>query len=101
MSRRPIEEITDKQLEILELLISSTVDNGYQPSQAELAVMTGTTRHAVSQKIKQLMLKGFLEQPQDGGGERCLKINGLVFGATLTKDWLTPSIKGVLQEIVR
>lgn len=100
MGRKAIEEVTEKQQEILDLIISMTVKNGYQPSQADLAVMTGTTRHAVSQKIKQLILKGFIQKPHEGGGERCLKINGVVFEAAMTKDWVAPDIKNVLVQII-
>jgi SOS-response transcriptional repressor LexA len=99
MGRRAVEEITDKQKEILELIIKMTAENGYQPSRAELAVVTGTTRHAVSQKVKHLVSKGFLEQPEDGGGERCLRIRGVAFKASMTEDFVGPGVRDALEDV--
>lgn len=100
MPRKPIEEITDKQREILELIIEGVQKNGYQPSRAELAMATGTTRHAVTTKINHLVNKGYLEVASQGG-ERCLRICGVAFTARLlTDEFLQAGVEKTLREIV-
>lgn len=99
MGRKAIEEVTEKQREILELLIQMTMENGYQPSRADLAMATGTTRHAVSVKIQHLVNKGFLKVV-DGGGERCLRILGVKFLPVRNNDVLQDDSEKVLGEIL-
>jgi len=97
--RKPIEEITDKQKEVLKLIISLTEKNGYQPSRDELALIIGTTRHAVTQRVWQLEKKGYLEKPPQGG-ERCLRIPGISFRAVRNKQEIPEMNRGVVKEIV-
>lgn len=98
--RKPIEEITEKQKEILELIIDFVEKNGHQPSRDQLAVMVGATRHAVNQRIEHLVKKGYLDYDSKGG-ERCLRIRGVGFAAHLIPDEVLESgVEQTLREIV-
>lgn len=97
--RKPIEEITEKQREILELIINFVQENGYQPSRDQLAAMVGATRHAVNQRIEHLVNKGYLGFDSKGG-ERCLRICGVTFKAKLTNEILNPEVSKTLKDIV-
>lgn len=97
--RKPIEEITEKQKEILELIIEYVQENGHQPSRDQLAAMVGATRHAVNQRIEHLVNKGYLGFDSKGG-ERCLRIRGVAFTARLTDEVLNHDVAKTLKEIV-
>lgn len=96
MGRKPQPEITDKQRELLRLIIQETEKNGCQPSRDELAVLLGTTKPAVTQKVQQLCRKGYLAMPAKKG-ERCLVIPGVVFRAEPADE---AGVR-VIQEILR
>ncbi len=96
--RKPIEEITEKQKEILELIIGFVQENGYQPSRDQLAAMVGATRHAVNQRIEHLVKKGYLGFDLKGG-ERCLRIFGITFKAKLKNEVLKSEVSRTLKNI--
>lgn len=97
--RKKIEEITEKQREVLELIIRLTEQNGYQPTRDELAVIVGATRHAVTQRVWHLCRKGYLELPPHGG-ERCLRIPGISFKAVRNNQKIIEKNLAVVKEIV-
>ena len=97
--RKPIEQITEKQREVLELVINFIEEKGYQPSRDELAAMVGATRHAVNQRIEHLINKGYLAY-ESKGGERCLRIRGVAFSARITDEVLSLDISKTLKEII-
>ena len=96
--RKKIEEITEKQREVFELIIRLTEENGYQPSRDELAAIVGATRHAVTQRVWHLCRKGYLELPPNGG-ERCLRIPGIRFKAVLSGGKIPDKNRIVIKEI--
>jgi predicted transcriptional regulator len=77
-------KMTDKQLSILRLIIKSTLENGFQPNNEEIAKQAGTTRQAVADKIKQLCRKGVLKLSV-ASGERCVSIMGVRFVPVIDK----------------
>jgi SOS-response transcriptional repressor LexA len=97
--RKPIEEITEKQKEILVLIIDCIRQNGYQPSRDELAVAVGATSHAVTQRVDQLVRKGYLELAPSRG-ERRLRIPGLRFIATRNDDLIDSDNAATIDEIL-
>jgi biotin operon repressor len=99
MGRHPIEEITEKQREVLRLIILETEKNGCQPSRDELAAKLGTTKHAVNQKVWQLCKKGYLV-PSTKKGERCLVIPGVRFRAELVDRSAASGNLRVIEEIL-
>lgn len=97
--RKPIEEITDKQREVLKMIISHVRDHGFQPSRQELAAQLGTTRHAATQRVWHLRDKGFV-QIEPGGAERCLGLPGLRFEAKIDPVGLSDEHRQVLEELL-
>jgi|APGre2960657404_1045060.scaffolds.fasta_scaffold08639_4 DNA-binding MarR family transcriptional regulator len=96
MGRKPDLEITDKQRQLLRLIVRETERNGCQPSREELAVLLGTSKPAVTQKIQQLCKKGYLAMPSKKR-ERCMIIPGVVFRAESTDG----AGERIIQEILR
>lgn len=67
MPKKPSLEATTKQLELLGFIISYTEENGYQPSQAEMACHFGVTQNAIWERLKGLEHRGEITLP---GGRR-------------------------------
>lgn len=97
--RKPAEGLTEKQREILKLMIAFVCRNGHQPTRDELAARTGTTPHAVTQKIWSLRDKGYLVMG-DSKTDRSLTIRGVRFEACLEPAGLSGEQKILLQEIL-
>jgi len=97
--RKPIEEITDKQKEVLQMIVEFIQEKGYQPSRQDLADRMGITRHAATQRVWQLSRKGFVRL-QPGGGERCLILPGLRFEARIETPGLDAEHRQVLVEVI-
>lgn len=78
MTFKPTHEITDKQKEIFFFIVDYLEENGYQPTTREAAQHFGITRRAASDRIEQLIRKGYLVAPPLNQ-ERSLKINNVRF----------------------
>jgi SOS-response transcriptional repressor LexA len=98
--RKPIKEITDKQKEVLKLIVDWIEEKGYQPSREDLAVLVGTTRHAITQRIWHLARKGYVNLPKNGG-ERRLEIPGIRFVAVRNDDKINLENSEILAEITK
>lgn len=65
-------ELTDKQKAMLASIINSIKNNGYQPSYDELAYEFSITKKAVSDMLRAIEKKGYIEIPERRG--RSIKI---------------------------
>jgi biotin operon repressor len=95
-----MDEISEKQKQVLDLIIRFTMNNGFQPNREELAQQTGTTRQAVSDKIKQLCRKGVLEISVESG-ERCMRIVGMKFEPVFDAGKVPKAHAKMITELVR
>lgn len=80
MSRKKIQDVTPKQLEVFELLLGYVREHGYQPSLTELGQMVpgGISMPSTLARMAQLVEKGMLTQPPPRR-DRCYGFPGLRF----------------------
>ncbi len=75
MSVSPAEELSPRQREILDFVVSSVEQGGVVPSYREIGQALGiTSTNAVSDHLKALIRKGYLERVGDPGRPRSLRI---------------------------
>jgi len=80
--------VTEAEGEVFSYIVEFVKQYGYQPSCTEIAAHFGVTRAAISQRIKRLASKGFVELPgvyQD----RCLRLKNVRFEAIFTEEDLS------------
>lgn len=73
-------EPTPKQFEVYYFIIKYVQDNGYQPSQTEIASSLGVSRPVIEKRMVSLERKGFIERTK-GKSDRAIRLPGLKFKA--------------------
>jgi SOS-response transcriptional repressor LexA len=90
MTFKRVEEITEKQGEVLNFLIDHVSKYGYQPSIGEMAKEFGITHVAMADRIRQLASKGVLDLPGPRQ-ERCFLLRHYRFSPVLVEDLDCPA----------
>ncbi len=85
MTRQADPHPSEKQLEVLNYLIGFVEQNGYQPSQGEMAEFFGVTKTAITQRLRDLASRGIIEI-REGAKERAIKVNYVRFKAYYDKE---------------
>jgi SOS-response transcriptional repressor LexA len=84
MPRRPNENPSAKQLEVLRHIIAFVEQHGYQPTLAEMAATFEVTKNAIQSRLKELRRHGLVELPPGRKRrERALVIKHVRFKASL------------------
>jgi Mn-dependent DtxR family transcriptional regulator len=83
MTRAPETEPSEKMLEVLRHIIDFVEENGYQPSQAEMAGHFGVTKSAVAARLKGLAERGVVGLA-DGDRERAVRLYYVKYKAYMT-----------------
>jgi SOS-response transcriptional repressor LexA len=78
-------ESSEKMLEVLRHIIDFVEENGYQPSQAEMAAHFGVTKSAVAARLKGLAERGVIGLP-DGDRERAVRLFFIKYKAYMTSE---------------
>jgi SOS-response transcriptional repressor LexA len=62
-----VRRASERQLEVLQFIVSYTQEHGYQPSRREMAEAFGVTRSAITGRLKDLERRGYvcLSNPGD------------------------------------
>lgn len=76
-------EVSEKQLEVFELILNTVMEFGYQPSLRELKDLLGVSSPSIRARLIHLVAKGMLTPPPHGS-ERCYGFVGLKFLAYQT-----------------
>jgi SOS-response transcriptional repressor LexA len=71
MARAAKPEPSEKMLEVIQYIISFVEENGFQPSQAEMAAHFGVTKSAIAGRLRGLHDRGVIRLP-DGDKERAI-----------------------------
>jgi SOS-response transcriptional repressor LexA len=78
MPRKPDPEPSEKQKEILEFIVLTVSQKGFQPSQQEMADHFGITKNAVAQRLDELAKRGLIEMVGKNR-ERAISLKGVKF----------------------
>ncbi len=84
----PIERtvgLSEKQAEVFQFIVEHVETHGFQPSNKEMAEHFGIYPKALSDRIGQLVLKGYIELPPKWS-DRCFKLNHVRFRAEYTEE---------------
>lgn len=82
--REPSAEPSEKQLEVLQYIISHVERWGFQPSQAEIANHFGVTKNAILGRLHELEKRGVVQLNK--GQERAVGLKFVRFTAVVTEE---------------
>jgi SOS-response transcriptional repressor LexA len=85
MTKAPRPDPSEKMLQVLRFIVSFVEENGYQPSQAEMAAHFGVTKSAVAARLKGLAERGVIGLT-DGERERAVRLLYVKYRAYLTSE---------------
>lgn len=68
MARKRESRPSEKQLEVLEFIITHVCERGYQPTRNQMAASFGVTRNAITQRLRLLAEHGLIGHPEEGAG---------------------------------
>ena len=72
-SKSKLKPLTPKQKSILVYVLTKTVENGYQPSQREIADHFNVTPHVVAGQLRACEKKGYIQLSGFGRGIKFIK----------------------------
>jgi predicted transcriptional regulator len=80
MPLHPDPNVSEKQFEVVQIIIEHVEKHGFQPTHGEIGDVLGITKTAVRQRLLEAAARGFIEVPVRGR-ERAVIIKGLRFKA--------------------
>jgi SOS-response transcriptional repressor LexA len=85
MTKAAQAEPSEKMLEVLRYIVECVEQNGYQPSQAEMAGHFGVTKSAIAARLKGLAERGVVGLT-DGDRERAVRLFFIKYKAYMTSE---------------
>lgn len=84
MGRKVSVDPTPKQVEVFKFLIRYVEQHGFQPSQQEMAEALEVTQNAVSERLRGLAQRGYIDMPNDR--ERSIIFKNVKFRAVFSSE---------------